>query len=139
MAQVCRTAVLGASTEVQRESYEISVRSMRAGIEAAVPGRAMAEVSRAINAVMEAEGYGEYCYPPHIRRRGHGLGFASPSPGDVSLENATILEPDMLFVVHPNQNMPQTGYLLCGDTVVLTDDGARALTRCSDVLDEIPI
>ena len=27
------------------------------------------------------EGYGEYCHPPHIRRRGHGLGFAFDAAG----------------------------------------------------------
>ena len=88
----------------------------------------MAEVCRAINAVLEAQGYGEYCHPPHIRRRGHGLGFASVRPGDVSLDNATVLEPDMLFMIHPNQYLPETGYLLCGEPVVITARGAELLT-----------
>jgi hypothetical protein len=39
---------------------------MNEGIRAAVPGAPMAAVCRAINAVLEAEGYGEYCHPPHI-------------------------------------------------------------------------
>ena len=47
------------------------------------------------------EGYGEYCYPPHIRRRGHGLGFASIRPGDVALDNDTVLAPGMVFMIHP--------------------------------------
>ena len=80
----------------------------------------MADVCRAINATLEAEGYGEFCYPPHIRRRGHGLGFGSVRPGDVSLDNATMLEPDMLFMLHPNQYLPETGYLMCGEPVVVT-------------------
>jgi Xaa-Pro aminopeptidase len=89
----------------------------------------MAEVCRAINAVLEAQGYGEYCHPPHIRRRGHGLGFASIRPGDVSLDNATVLEPDMLFMIHPNQYLPETGYLLCGEPVLIMGHGAEVLTR----------
>ena len=51
------------------------------GIAAARPGVPMAEVCRAINTVLEAKGYGEYCHPPHIRRRGHGLGFALDAAG----------------------------------------------------------
>ena len=32
----------------------------------------------------------------------------------------TVLEPDMVFMIHPNQYLPETGYLLCGEPVVLT-------------------
>jgi Xaa-Pro dipeptidase len=129
LAQICRTVVVGpASAELARK-YELVVHAMDQGIAAAVPGVAMPEVCRAINSVLEAEGYGEYCHPPHIRRRGHGLGFASVRPGDVALDNATVLEPDMLFMIHPNQYLPETGYLLCGEPVVMTPRGAQALTK----------
>ena len=104
---------------------------MQAGFAAAVPGATMADICRAMNAVLEAEGYGEFCHPPHIRRRGHGLGFGSIGPGDVALDNATVLEPDMLFMIHPNQYLPETGYLLCGEPAVLTPQGAQALTRAA--------
>jgi Xaa-Pro dipeptidase len=97
----------------------------------------MAEVCRAINTVLEAQGYGEYCYPPHIRRRGHGLGFGSIQPGDVALDNETVLEPGMAFMIHPNQYLPETGYLLCGEPVVLTGDGAEPLTRSCAALAEL--
>jgi Xaa-Pro aminopeptidase len=76
-------------------------------------------------------------HPPHIRRRGHGLGFASTRPGDVSLDNMTVLEPGMLFMIHPNQYLPETGYLLCGEPVVLTAGGAEALTRTQSSLGSI--
>jgi WD40 repeat protein len=78
--------------------------------------------------VLEAQGYGEFCHPPHIRRRGHGLGFTSMRPGDVALDNDTVLEPGMVFMIHPNQYLPETGYLLCGEPVLLTSSGAEPLT-----------
>jgi len=134
LTQICRTAVLGEPATVLREKYELVVAAMNHGIAAALPGVPMAEVCRAINAVLEAQGYGEYCHPPHIRRRGHGLGFASTRPGDVSLDNATPLEPGMLFMIHPNQYLPETGYLLCGEPVVLTANGAEVLTRAQSTL-----
>jgi Xaa-Pro aminopeptidase len=99
----------------------------------------MADVCRAINAVLEAEGYGEYCRPPHIRRRGHGLGFGAIGPGDVALDNGTVLETDMLFMIHPNQYLPETGYLLCGEPAVMTSNGARALTWQQAALAEISL
>jgi Xaa-Pro aminopeptidase len=129
LAQICRTVVIGDPPEELSRKYALVVEAMNRGIAAAKPGAAMAEVCRAINAVLEAQGYGEYCHPPHIRRRGHGLGFASMRPGDVSLDNATVLEPDMLFMIHPNQYLPETGYLLCGEPVLITAHGAEVLTR----------
>jgi Xaa-Pro aminopeptidase len=129
LTQICRTVVIGEPADILRTKYALVVEAMWAGIKAARPGVPMAGVCRAINHVLEAEGYGEYCHPPHIRRRGHGLGFASIRPGDVSLDNTTVLEPDMLFMIHPNQYLPETGYLLCGEPVLITASGAEVLTR----------
>ncbi len=129
LAQICRTIVLGSGPATLKEKYALVVRAMNQGIEAARPGVPMAQVCGVINAVLEAEGYGEYCHPPHIRRRGHGLGFASTRPGDVSLDNDTVLEPDMVFMIHPNQYLPETGYLLCGEPVLMMPQGAQPLTK----------
>jgi Xaa-Pro dipeptidase len=139
LAQICRTIVLGEATPVLRQKYSLVVSAMNAGFCAARPGATMADVCHAINAVLEAEGYGEYCRPPHIRRRGHGLGFGAIGPGDVAPDNATALEADMLFMIHPNQYLPETGYLLCGEPVVMTSEGARALTQKQATLAEIPL
>jgi Xaa-Pro aminopeptidase len=128
LAQICRTVVVGPASDELARKYALVVHAMDQGIAAAVPGVAMSEVCRAINGVLEAQGYGEYCHPPHIRRRGHGLGFASVRPGDVALDNTTVLEPDMVFMIHPNQYLPETGYLLCGEPVVMTPRGAEPLT-----------
>jgi Xaa-Pro aminopeptidase len=137
LAQICRTVTLGPAGAELKDKYGLLVRAMNEGIRAAVPGAPMAAVCRAINAVLEAEGYGEYCHPPHIRRRGHGLGFGSIRPGDVSLDNDTMLQEGMVFMIHPNQHLPETGYLLCGEPVLLTAQGAEALTRRQSALAEI--
>src|SRR5262245_21067614 len=129
LTQICRTVVIGKPSGELVNKYQLVVHAMDEGIAAAKPGVPMKEVCCAINTVLEAEGYGEYCHPPHIRRRGHGLGFGSVRPGDVALDNATMLEPDMVFMIHPNQYLPETGYLLCGEPVVLTEQSAEPLTQ----------
>jgi Xaa-Pro aminopeptidase len=139
LAQICRTVTLGTASDELKAKYDLLVRAMNAGIGAARPGAPMAAVCRAINAVLEAEGYGEYCHPPYIRRRGHGLGFGSIRPGDVSLDNDTTLAEGMLFMIHPNQHLPETGYLLCGEPVVVTAHGAEPLTRRRSALAEISL
>ena len=139
LAQICRTIVLGEAPALLREKYDLVATAMRAGFAAAQPGAVMADVCAAINTVLEAEGYGEFCHPPHIRRRGHGLGFGSIGPGDVALDNKIVLEPDMLFMIHPNQYLPETGYLLCGEPVVMTAQGVEVLTRQQAALAEIAV
>jgi Xaa-Pro aminopeptidase len=139
MAQICRTAVIGPASSVLRWSYELVIESMECGIAAALPGATVAAVCRAIDAALEAKGYGEYCCPPHIRRRGHGLGFGSNSPGDVSVDNQTKLEAGMFFVIHPNQYLPETGYLLCGEPVLITENGAEVLSERRASLAEISL
>jgi Xaa-Pro aminopeptidase/Xaa-Pro dipeptidase len=128
LAQICRTVVVGPAPNQLSDKYALVVHAMNEGIAAARPGAPMAAVCRAINTVLEAQGYGEFCHPPHIRRRGHGLGFTSVRPGDVALDNDTMLEPGMVFMIHPNQYLPETGYLLCGEPVLLTAAGAEPLT-----------
>ena len=128
LAQICRTVVVGDASAELADKYALVAHAMDQGIAAARPGVPMSEVCRAINTVLEAKGYAEFCHPPHIRRRGHGLGFASVRPGDVALDNDTPLEPGMVFMIHPNQYLPETGYLLCGEPVAMTANGAEAMT-----------
>jgi Xaa-Pro aminopeptidase len=44
----------------------------------------------------------------------------------------------MIFMIHPNQYLPETGYLLCGEPVLMTDNGAEPLTRRQATLAESP-
>ncbi len=137
LAQICRTVSVGEPSDVLKTKYALVVDAMEHGIAVAKPGTAMSSVCDAINKVLEAEGYGEYCHPPYIRRRGHGLGFASILPGDVALDNTTILEPGMFFVIHPNQYLPETGYLLCGEPTLITENGPEPLTKTHAALAQI--
>ena len=42
-------------------------------------------------------------------------------------------------MIHPNQHLPDTGYLLCGEPVVLTATGAEPLTQQRSALAEIAL
>jgi Xaa-Pro aminopeptidase len=137
-AQICRTASVGAPADVAQEKYALVVRAMTAGIRAVRPGIPVSAVCGAIDAVLTEAGYGEYCRPPHMKRRGHGLGCGSLAPGDIMTENETPLEADMVFVVHPNQYLPETGYLLCGEPVRVTATGVDPLTTRWAALGTIP-
>lgn len=129
LAQLCRTFILGEPTEAQRTTFALLVKAEEAGLAAAMPGAPSAGIAKAVNEVISAQGYGEYCKPPYMRTRGHGLGLGGVVPYDVTEDSGPVLERDMTMVIHPNQYVPETGYMMCGDTVVIEDDGPRRLTE----------
>lgn len=137
--QVCRTLVLGEPTPLQTEKYDLLMRSMWAGIRRIAPGVKVSRICAAIDAELEAAGYGAYCAHPFINRRGHGLGTTSTHPGDIARTNDCLLQAGMFFIVHPNQYIPEVGYMLCGEPVLVTDTGFEVLTRRHCALVSIPV
>jgi Xaa-Pro dipeptidase len=135
--QICRTTVIGDTTPLLHEKYAVLQQAMRAGQAAAVPGVSVREVTQAMDDCLRAAGYGDYCRPPYMRVRGHGLGITSDSPGDLTIDSEARLEDGMVFVMHPNQYLPETGYLMCGEPVVITQGGAKALSARTAELDRI--
>jgi Xaa-Pro dipeptidase len=129
--QICRTMVLGKAAPVVQEKYAILQKAMRLGLDAAKTGAPASHVAAAINETFVAAGYEKYCRPPFMRVRGHGLGCGSSAPGSLEEENQTPLEEGMTFIIHPNQYLPETGYLTLGDTVVMTPSKAEPMTRSS--------
>jgi len=104
---------------------------MGLGMEAAKTGAPASAIAAAINRTFIEAGYEKYCRPPFMRVRGHGLGCGSSAPGGLEDGNQTKLEEGMTFIIHPNQYLPETGYLTLGDTVVMTHAEAEPLTRSS--------
>jgi len=136
--QICRTAVLGPVSDLQREHHKLLADSMAAGMKAGRPGVKISEVVEAMNEGPIKAGYEKYCHPPYMRVRGHGLGLGSSMPGDLGPENQTVLEAGMTFVIHPNQFLPQTGYFMVGEPVVVTDEGLKPFTKRIATLDSVP-
>jgi Xaa-Pro dipeptidase len=135
--QICRTAVLGPVPAALREGYALLDAAARAGVEACRVGAAVSEVAAAVDGVISAAGYSDYCRPPYMRTRGHGMGLGSVLPGDLRAGGDVRLEPGMLFVLHPNQYLPQTGYLLCGEPVVIDEQRAHVLTARAGQIEEV--
>jgi Xaa-Pro dipeptidase len=129
--QICRTMVLGEPPPVVHEKYAILKRAMGFGMDAAMTGSPASAVAAAINQTLIEAGYEKYCRPPFMRVRGHGLGCGSSAPGNLEDSNQTKLEEGMTFIIHPNQYLPETGYMTLGDTVVMTQMKAEPLTRSS--------
>jgi len=129
--QICRTLVLGEPPQTVREKYAILHKAMGLGMAAAQTGAPASTVAKAINGTFIEYGYEQYCRPPFMRVRGHGLGCGSSAPGSLEDDNKTQLDEGMTFIIHPNQYIPETGYLTLGDTVVMGKSKAESLMQSS--------
>jgi Xaa-Pro dipeptidase len=138
-AQICRTTVIGEPQPILNEKYAVLQEAMVQGLAAGRSGAKVTDVTRAINGIFKTAGYGDYCRPPFMRVRGHGLGITSNRPGDLVEGNERVLEAGMVFVMHPNQYIPEIGYLMCGDTVIIADEGAKSLSTARARLDFITV
>jgi Xaa-Pro aminopeptidase len=137
--QICRTTAIGEPAPPVRKNYAILRNAMAEGLSAARAGSRVADVTRAMNVVFGKAGYADFCRPPYMRVRGHGLGITSDRPGDIVERNEAVLESGMMFVMHPNQYLPESGYLMCGESVVVTPTAARALSARPAELDVIAV
>jgi Xaa-Pro dipeptidase len=126
-AQICRTAVLGEPSAAQYAAFGLLDEALRAGMRAARPGVAVDDVVQAINAPIAAAGYARYTVPPYMRTRGHSMAMGSMDP-EIATGNGQVLAEGVMFVMHPNQYLPETGYMMCGEPVVIGANGAETLT-----------
>ena len=134
--QICRTAVLGTPTPLQTEKFALLDAGLRAGMRAATPGTPVTEVVAAINQPLDDAGYGKYTKPPFMRTRGHAMAMGSMEP-EIAPHSDHVLQENEVFVMHPNQYIPETGYMMCGEPVIIAPDGAHALTSKLGTLDAI--
>jgi Xaa-Pro aminopeptidase len=136
-AQVCRTLVVGKASEAQRRAFSVFVEALEAGISAVRPGVPAAEVARAENDVFRKHGLGEYTTSQWTRVRGHGMGLFADSKPHILEDVNTVLEPGMTLIVHPNTYHPEAGYIVLGDAVLVTDNGAEVLCKTPRQLFEV--
>jgi Xaa-Pro aminopeptidase len=128
--QLCRTVVLGEPTGLLRSKYDILVQALDETLKQVRAGAPASLISRVMNGVISEAGYAEYCYPPHMRARGHGFGAGSIAPGGVIDDDSTsTLERNQVVVIHPNQYLPEVGYLACGETYLIVDAGVQKLSK----------
>jgi len=126
--QLCRTVVLGAPIPVLTEKYGILIRALEASLQQMKSGAPAAGITTAMNEVFGAAGYAEYCRPPYMRSRGHGFGVGSIAPGaELSDKMQVELARHQVVAVHPNQYLPETGYLAGGESVMVTETGIERL------------
>jgi Xaa-Pro dipeptidase len=126
-AQICRTLVIGEPSAKQLEAFAIFAEARQAAEDLLKPGVNIADVARVQNDVFRKFGYGEYTGPKYTRVRGHNLGL-HPDENPYVLEDVNyILKEGMVVIAHPNTYLPLSGYMVFGDTLLVTAKGCESL------------
>jgi Xaa-Pro dipeptidase len=126
-AQICRTLVIGEPSAKQREAFAIFAEARQAAEDLLKPGVNIADIARVQNDVFRKFGYGEYTGPKYTRVRGHNLGL-HPDENPYVLEDVNyIVKEGMVVIAHPNTYLPLSGYMVFGDTLLVTANGCTSL------------
>jgi Xaa-Pro aminopeptidase len=126
-ADMTRTVVIGTPAAWQREVYALVATAQRAGIEAAVPGAAVAAVDAAARDVIAAAGQGEY----FSHGLGHGVGLEIHEAPLLGPGRPGRLADRVPVTVEPGIYLPGRGGVRIEDTLVVRS-GPPAAAR--DVL-----
>jgi Xaa-Pro dipeptidase len=137
-AQICRTLVVGPASAEQQQAHALWRESMEAGIAVVRDGVTAADIARAENDVFRRHGLGEYTTSEYTRVRGHGLGLFVDTKPHILEDVTTRIDAGMTLIVHPNTYHPVVGYMVLGDSVVVTKDGCEVVTATPRELFSVP-
>jgi len=136
-AQICRSCVKGKPTKAQIKGFDIFLRSEEKAIKIMKAGVPVAEVAKAQNDVFRAHGLGDYVTVQYTRTRGHALGLWQSEPPIINEESKAVLKENQVMIVHPNTYIPDVGYLVLGDAMIVTKDGVEILTQADRELKSV--
>ena len=108
-----------------RRMVEVVTESQRRGVAAVRAGRPAAEVDRECRAVIAEAGWAD----AFVHGTGHGVGLDIHEAPALAATSGDTLVAGHVVTVEPGVYLPEHGGVRVEDTVVVTDDGCRPLTR----------
>ncbi len=126
-AQLCRTLVIGAPSDIQLRAFDIFLEAAEAGEATLRASVRASDIARAENDVFRRHGLGQYTTSEYTRVRGHGQGLFVDAKPHILEDVDTELPAGAVVVVHPNTYHPEAGYMVFGDTSIVTADGSERL------------
>ncbi|WP_042459686.1 M24 family metallopeptidase [Neobacillus dielmonensis] len=124
-SDITRTVAFGDINDKQKEIYDTVLKAQLAALEASKPGVTAAEIDLTARRIIADAGYGEYF--PH--RLGHGLGISIHEYPSLTETNPLVMETGMVFTIEPGIYVPNVAGVRIEDDVLITSDGAVALTK----------
>jgi Xaa-Pro aminopeptidase len=124
-SDMTRSFILGDPSETQVRMLEVVGESQQAGVAAVRAGVAAKDVDAACREVIDAAGWSE----AFLHSTGHGVGLEIHEDPRVSSISDAVLDEGYVVTVEPGVYLPEHGGVRVEDTVVVTADGCRVLTK----------
>jgi Xaa-Pro aminopeptidase len=124
-ADTTQQVFLGDPPDDYRAHYALVQRAQEAGVQAAVVGATAHDVAAAASAPIVDAGLQDFTGP----RTGHGIGIGVHEAPSVIEGNDSELAAGMVITVEPGVYFPGRYGIRIEDTVAITDEGPRRLTR----------
>lgn len=131
-SDLTRVVALGRMKPKIREIYRIVLDAQLAAIDAIAPGVSMKAVDKVARDHIAAHGYGDR----FGHSLGHGLGMDVHELPTLSPRSEGELEPGQVVTVEPGIYLPGVGGVRIEDDVLVTERGARVLSRLPKSLKE---
>ena len=124
-SDMTRTFVVGSPDDRAVEIHDIVTRAQAEGVATVRAGVEAGEIDRACRDFIARGGYGD----AFVHGTGHGVGLDIHELPAVRRGNTAILSPGQVITVEPGIYLPGYGGVRVEDTVVVTTDGCRPLTK----------
>ncbi len=124
-SDMTRTFAVGELSEVQQRMVAVVTEAQAAGVEAVEPGVAARTVDEVCRSVISEAGWGE----AFAHGTGHGIGLVIHEGPRVSTDSDDVLRSGHCVTVEPGVYLPEHGGVRVEDSVVVTPEGCRRLTK----------
>ena len=124
-SDMTRTFVVGTPDPASLDLLDAVLAAQRAGVRAVRPGATGAEVDEACRVSLTEAGYGEV----FLHSTGHGVGLEIHEAPAVAPGAADILAVGSVVTVEPGAYLATRGGVRIEDSLVVTEDGYRVLTK----------
>lgn len=119
------TFIYGEPSKEIESYFNAMYNAWKAGLETARPGIRCCDVNKASLDQIRTAGYEKYLR----HRMGHGKGIQEHEAPWIEEGDMTILEPGMIISDEPGLYVPGLGGFRHSDTLLITEDGCRRLTK----------
>ncbi|EFL89957.1 Xaa-Pro peptidase family protein [Ahrensia sp. R2A130] len=124
-----RNFAIGQPDPLMRDAHARLLEATQAGFEAAKPGATAADLFHAMDAIVTGG-----ANDPASGRLGHGLGMQLTEGCSLLPHDRTELRPGMVLTLEPGIATRDGNMLVHEENIVITDTGARPLTRFATTL-----
>ena len=124
-SDMTRTVMVGEPSALQRRLLDVVTAAQAAGAAAIGPGVACRDIDAVCREVISVAGWADR----FVHGTGHGVGLDIHEAPWVNSRSAATLAPGHVVTLEPGVYLPDVGGVRVEDTMLVTETGARPLTR----------